>query len=225
MFFKDLEAIPGVVINAEDPEKLLRVKAAAPALFDPGTMDMEALPWIYRFPMCGYQHYSKLMNGSRIWIIRNRTNFYEFWYIPFSNLNQNTIDVAKSDADVLISRYTGNANAQLFYNAEDGFKTVLNSSYTQINADGDVINMSNDMSSKLYGGHYYVGKDGGEYEPMVLGRKLTDLFAKISSGLDELASTAESSPYTSQLSPTIRSIKADIDNNYQEILSDDCSLT
>ena len=225
MFFKDLEAIPGVVINAEDPEKLLRVKAAAPALFDPGTMDMEALPWIYRFQMCGYQHYSKLMNGSRIWIIRNRTNCYEFWYIPFSNLNQNTIDVAKSDADVLISRYTGNANAQLFYNAEDGFKTVLNSSYTQINADGDVINMSNDMSSKLYGGHYYVGKDGGEYEPMVLGRKLTDLFAKISSGLDELASTAESSPYTSQLSPTIRSIKADIDNNYQEILSDDCSLT
>ena len=225
MFFKDLEAIPGVVINAEDPEKLLRVKAAAPALFDPGTMDMEALPWIYRFPMCGYQHYSKLMNGSRIWIIRNRTNCYEFWYIPFSNLNQNTIDVAKSDADVLISRYTGNANAQLFYNAEDGFKTVLNSSYTQINADGDVINMSNDMSSKLYGGHYYVGKDDGEYEPMVLGRKLTDLFAKISSGLDELASTAESSPYTSQLSPTIRSIKADIDNNYQEILSDDCSLT
>lgn len=225
MFFKDLEAIPGVVINAEDPEKLLRVKAAAPALFDPGTMDMEALPWIYRFPMCGYQHYSKLMNGSRIWIIRNRTNCYEFWYIPFSNLNQNTIDVAKSDADVLISRYTGNDNAQLFYNAEDGFKTVLNSSYTQINADGDVINMSNDMSSKLYGGHYYVGKDDGEYEPMVLGRKLTDLFAKISSGLDELASTAESSPYTSQLSPTIRSIKADIDNNYQEILSDDCSLT
>lgn len=225
MFFKDLEVLPGIVINAEDPENLLRVKAAVPGLFDPSTMDVEALPWVYRFPMCGYQQYSKLMNGSKIWIIRNTTNCFEFWYIPFSNLNQNTLEAAKTDADVLISRYTGDANAQLFYNAEDGFKTVLNNSYTQIDADGNIINKSNDMSSKLYGGHYYAGKDDGEYEPMVLGRKLTDLFSKISSGLDELASTAESSPYTSQLSPIIRNIKSDIDNNYQEILSEDCSLT
>ena len=95
MFFKDLEVLPGIVINAEDPENLLRVKAAVPGLFDPSTMDVEALPWVYRFPMCGYQQYSKLMNGSKIWIIRNTTNCFEFWYIPFSNLNQNTIEAAK----------------------------------------------------------------------------------------------------------------------------------
>ena len=59
MLFKDIEAIPGVVIDAEDPENLLRVKAAVPGIFDPGTMKKEALPWIYRFPMCGYQQYSK----------------------------------------------------------------------------------------------------------------------------------------------------------------------
>lgn len=225
MLFKDIEAIPGVVIDAEDPENLLRVKAAVPGIFDPGTMKKEALPWVYRFPMCGYQQYSKMMSGSRIWVLRNTKNYYEFWYIPFSDLNANTLAAAKSEADVLISRYTGAGNAQLYYNKEEGFKTILDESYIQLDTNGNVINMSNGYSSKVYGEHYYAGKDGGAYEPMVLGKKLTNLFKQISSGLDALASVAESSPYTSQLSVPIRKIKSNIDNNYQEITSKDCSLT
>lgn len=225
MLFKDIEAIPGVVIDAEDPENLLRVKAAVPGIFDPGTMQKEALPWVYRFPMCGYQQYSKMMSGSRIWVLRNTKNYYEFWYIPFSDLNANTLAAAKSEADVLISRYTGAGNAQLYYNKEEGFKTILDESYIQLDTNGNVINMSNGYSSKVYGEHYYAGKDGGAYEPMVLGKKLTNLFKQISSGLDALASVAESSPYTSQLSSPIRKIKSNIDNNYQEITSKDCSLT
>ena len=226
MLFKDIEAIPGVVIDAEDPENLLRVKAAVPGIFDPGTMQKEALPWVYRFPMCGYQQYSKMMSGSRIWVLRNTKNYYEFWYIPFSDFNENTLKAAKSsEADVLISRYTGEANAQLYYNAEEGFKTILDANYIQLDTNGNVINMSNGYSSKVYGEHYYAGKDGGAYEPMVLGNKLTNLFKQISSGLDALASAAESSPYTSQLSAPIRKIKSNIDNNYLEITSKDCSLT
>lgn len=225
MLFKDIEAIPGVVIDAEDPENLLRVKAAVPGIFDPGTMQKEALPWVYRFPMCGYQQYSKMMSGSRIWVLRNTKNYYEFWYIPFSDFNKNTLAAAKSEADVLISRYTGAGNAQLYYNKEEGFKTILDENYIQLDTNGNVINMSNGYSSKVYGEHYYAGKDGGNYEPMVLGKKLTNLFKQISSGLDALASVAESSPYTSQLSAPIRKIKSNIDNNYQEITSKDCSLT
>lgn len=225
MLFKDIEAIPGVVIDAEDPENLLRVKAAVPGIFDPGTMSKKALPWVYRFPMGGYQQYSKMMTGSRIWVLRNTKNYYEFWYIPFSNLNSNTLKAAKSEADVLISRYTGESDAQLYYNKEEGFKTILGSNYIQLDSDGNTINMSNGYSSKIYGEHYYVGEDGGEYEPMVLGKKLTKLFKQLSSDLDELASVAESSPYTSQLSMPIRKIKLNIDKSYPEITSKDCSLT
>ena len=225
MLFKDIEAIPGVVIDAEDPENLLRVKAAVPGIFDPGTMSKKALPWVYRFPMGGYQQYSKMMTGSRIWVLRNTKNYYEFWYIPFSNLNSNTLKAAKSEADVLISRYTGEADAQLYYNKEEGFKTILGANYIQLDSDGNTINMSNGYSSKIYGEHYYVGEDGGEYEPMVLGKKLTELFKQLSSDLDELASVAESSPYTSQLSMPIRKIKLNIDKSYPEITSKDCSLT
>ena len=225
MWFKDIEAIPGVVIDSEDPDNLLRVKAAVPGLFDPGTMKNEALPWIYRFPMCGYQQYSKLMTGTRIWVLRNTKNYYEFWYIPFSDLNDNTLRAAKSEADVLISRYTGEADAQLYYNKEEGFKTILGANYMQIDPNGNTINMSNGYSSKVYGEHYYAGKDGGSYEPMVLGDKLVDLFKQLSSDLDALASAAESSPYTAQLSAPIRNIKLNIDNKYSEITSKDCSLT
>ena len=225
MLFRDIEAIPGVVIDAEDPENLLRVKAAVPGVFDPGTMAKEALPWIYRFPMCGYQQYSKLMTGSRIWVLRNTKNYYEFWYIPFSDLNKNTLQAAKSEADVLISRYTGESNAQLYYNKEEGFKTVSGENFIQLDAEGNIINKSNGYSSKVQGGHYYAGKDEGEYEPMVLGDKLTELFKQLSSDLDALASAAESSPYTSTLSPAIRNIKLNIDNAYPKITSKDCSLT
>ncbi len=225
MLFKDIEAIPGVVVESEDPENLLRVKAAVPGIFDPSTMKVEALPWIYRFPMCGYQHYSKIMTGSRIWVLRNTKNYYEFWYIPFSHLNDNTLKAAKSEADVLISRYTGEADAQLYYNKEEGFKTTLGENYIQLDPGGNVINMSNGYSSKVYGEHYYAGKEGGEYEPMVLGNKLADLFKQLSADLDELASAAESSPYTSQLSMPIRNIKLNIDNSYPTITSNDCSLT
>lgn len=225
MLFKDIEAIPGVVIDAEDPDNLLRVKAAVPGIFDPATMKTEALPWIYRFPMCGYQHYSKLMSGSRIWVLRNTKNYYEFWYIPFSDFNPNTLEAAKSDADVLISRYTGDGNAQLYYNSEEGFKMVLGPNYMQLDTNGNAISMSNGYSSKVQGEHYYVGKDGGNYEPMVLGNKLAALFKQISSDLAELATTAASSPWTSELSGPIRNIKLNIDKNYTEITSKDCSLT
>ena len=60
---------------------------------------------------------------------------------------------------------------------------------------------------------------------MVLGDKLTELFKQLSSDLDQLASAAESSPYTSTLSPAIRNIKLNIDNAYPKITSKDCSLT
>ena len=60
---------------------------------------------------------------------------------------------------------------------------------------------------------------------MILGKKLTELFKQISSDLDELASAAESSPYTSQLSAPIRKMKLNIDKKYPEITSKDCSLT
>ena len=187
-------------------------------------MKKEALPWIYRFPMCGYQQYSKMMTGSRIWVLRNTKNYYEFWYIPFSNLNNNTLRAAKSEADVLISRYTGEADAQLYYNKEEGFKTLLGENYIQLDANGNTINMSNGYSSKIYGEHYYVGKDEGEYEPMVLGKKLTELFKQMSSDLDELASVAESSRYTSQLPAPHRKMKLHLSKHYPAIRPNDSIL-
>ena len=60
---------------------------------------------------------------------------------------------------------------------------------------------------------------------MVLGNKLSKIFRQLSSDLDELANVAESNPYTSKLSKTIRNIKLNLDKNYPEITSKDCSLT
>ena len=47
------EIIPGIIYNSSDPEKLGRVKATAPGLFDNNLMHDEAIPWLYPWFMCG----------------------------------------------------------------------------------------------------------------------------------------------------------------------------
>lgn len=225
MLLKDLEIIPGVVIDANDPENLLRVKASVPGLFDTSTMDVKALPWIYRFPVGGHQQFSKLMTGSLIWVLKNKSNYFEFWYIPFPQFNKNTGDIAKVDADVVVSRYIADGNAQLYYNGEDGFKTVLGENYIQLDSSGNAINMSNGVSSKIDGAHYYVGTDEGNYEPMVLGQQLVNLLSQLSSDLNLLEMAAAGFPSTSHLAPPIRTMKQNLDSQLFNILSKTCSLT
>ena len=74
------------VIDVSDPKHIGRVKANAPALFNPETMSKEGLPWIYPFTMNGYQGFSKLTVGSKIWIFLVRP-IDEFWYIPMFELH------------------------------------------------------------------------------------------------------------------------------------------
>ena len=53
MKFKDVELLPGVVIDAKDPKMLGRVKATVPTLFDNSAMDVKVMPWIYPISMIG----------------------------------------------------------------------------------------------------------------------------------------------------------------------------
>ena len=68
MKFSETELLPGVVIDVDDPKMLGRVKATVPTLFDENIMNKEGMPWIYPLTMIGYQGFSKLQKGSKIYL-------------------------------------------------------------------------------------------------------------------------------------------------------------
>ena len=89
MKLKECKVIPGVVIDVSDPKYIGRVKADSPGLFDSSVMNKEGMPWLYPLGMGGYQSFSKLRTGSKIWILTDE-DYHEFWYWPMFELNTDT---------------------------------------------------------------------------------------------------------------------------------------
>ena len=120
MKLSDYEFFPGSIIDVADPKYQGRVKANVPTLFDP-SMNKDGLPWIYPFTMGGNQSFSKMTEGSKIWVFRNRTNYNEFWYVPMFELKADTRELLGSDdtyenGEVLLSRNMGSMSVYIYYN-------------------------------------------------------------------------------------------------------------
>ena len=117
MKLADVEMIPGVVVDDEDPKFLGRLKISAPGEFEVDSMDINDMFWVYPFPVGGYQSFSHMLKGSKVWLIKNTKNYYEYWYLPYFEMNANTFNLVNSkkkyDADVLVSRSDGSNNIQM----------------------------------------------------------------------------------------------------------------
>ena len=104
MKLADVEMIPGVVVDDEDPKFLGRLKISAPGEFEVDSMDINDMFWVYPFPVGGYQSFSHMLKGSKVWLIKNTKNYYEYWYLPYFEMNSNTFNLVNSkkkyDADV-----------------------------------------------------------------------------------------------------------------------------
>ena len=135
MTLGDFEILPGVVINADDPLKQGRVKACAPGLFDTSNMEMDDLFWINPFMMIGQQSFSKMELNSKIWILHNNANYFEYWYIPMFEINENSPEVMDMSADVLLSRSINGDTVQLYYSKEDGFNLNIGSNHIKLSSN------------------------------------------------------------------------------------------
>lgn len=137
MTLGDFEIIPGVVISNDDPLNQGRVRACAPGLFDTSTMDMDDLFWINPFMMMGHQTFSKLEINSKIWILHNVNNYFEYWYIPMFEINENAPGVHDKNADIMMSRSINGNIVQLFFSPEEGYNIVIGENKVQLSSDGD----------------------------------------------------------------------------------------
>ena len=140
MDLSNFKIFPGVVIDIDDPKKIGRVKASAPGLFNPDVMSKEALPWIYPSNMTGYQSFSALRNGRKIWIITDK-EYHEFWYWPMFEINSDTKDILSDDEDykdgeVLLARNNGDMGVYIYYSPSKGI-IIQNTDNTFINVTNE----------------------------------------------------------------------------------------
>lgn len=202
MNFLNVEMIPGVVINADDPEMLGRIKCVAPGIFDTNTMPEEVLPWVYPWFMNRYQSFSKMFKGSKVWLIKNNSNKHEYWYMPMFEYIDTTREWLKAnydnDPEILISRNSG-STAQFTYDNRNGYNQKIGDNHIILMPNGNYEVKAADANIKIEGSQTVIGNFNEEYEPGVMGNKLVSILSGLNSALGELVQTAASCQYTVNL--------------------------
>ena len=205
MTLGDFELLPGVVINNKDPLNQGRVKAVSPGLFDTTTMDEDDLFWINPFMMIGHQSFSMMEISSKIWILHNKNNYFEYWYIPMFEINGNAPkNVHKTNADVVLSRSVAGQTVQLYYSRKDGYNFVIGDNKIQLTPDGAFNVVANDASIVADNNGITLSKSGEETFSAVKAEPLIDALSEFCTELSTyLVSAINYSPMTAHMSSPI----------------------
>lgn len=217
MTLGDFEITPGVIVSNDDPLNQGRVKACAPGLFDTSTMNTDELMWISPFSMTGYQQFSKLEIGSKIWILHNVKNYFEYWYFPKFEINSNSPSVAGTDSDVILSRSINGENVQVYYSREDGFNIICgNSKLVQDNTGKFYVNNGKASIECSETEGIVLHNTDNTVEPAVLGNSLCNVIKKFCAAISSAGYVNSQNPYTcllaQQLSDAADALGQEIDN-------------
>ena len=221
MKLSDYEFLPGIVINNDDPEKIGRINASVPTWFDKNVMDEETMPWIYPFMMFGYQTFSKMENGRKVWVLHNKENYLEYWYVPMFEQIGLTKQKTKNydNPEVLISRVYGDddKNVIVYYNDTEGLNFRVGAAIINISKDNKIYITNGQTQVTLSEGNIILGTENSQ--PLVYGNTLKTMLTKLKSSLENLASLAAAEPYTSHLQQEFTNASSAIGDNINELNS------
>lgn len=191
------ELLPSVIIDANDPKKLGRIKAQIPNISDATTMALDLLPWINPGSMSGYQQFSKPMKGAKVWIKMNRKNHNELWYLPYNEMNDSTKAFVQAnyskDPEVVFSRANGHDVANITYDSGQGIMLKVNSHRINIQPSGDIDIIGGSGVIKIKGSKVFTGTDEEGYEPMVQGTKLQKILDDLCAAFNTLKTLSANS--------------------------------
>lgn len=227
MKLSNVELIPGVIVDIEDPKKLGRIKATVPGLFSPD-MTKETLPWIYRLSMSQTNTFDCPIVGSKIWCINNKDNYCEYWYIPYFEIADHGKEVIQNydNTQLVFSRQNSSGTtSQLYYNDGEGIVVKNDSSKINLDKNGDLTAVSKSGKELLLkSDKVQIGKTGGSYEEAVLGDKLKTLLSNLQTGISIVASTAARSPHTLPLVSPLNDLSSQLASDITKILSKNVNL-
>lgn len=215
MNLSDYELLPGVIASVKDEEHLGRIKVSVPGGESPATCQLEAMPWVYPITMTGtYQGFTKMVDGAKVWVLRNKLDNLEMWYWPMFDLNPNTQGIVApyDNPDVLISRDLGGENVYIYYTDGTGIWLSIGGAKINITPKGSIeMESAGGANIKLDGENVYINTQTLELNN-VREQPLTDCLKKISQCLENINIASQGSWTTNniyeKLDPTLQELKA-----------------
>ncbi len=202
MNLSDYELFPGVVQSVKDDECLGRIKVSLSSGESASNTQIEAMPWAYPISMTGtYQGFSKLLEGSKVWVLRNKIDNLELWYWPMADYNKNTQDIIDSydNVDILISRDMGGKNVYIYYKDSEGIVVSIGQSKVTINDKGEVVLGTGQSNIKLAGENVLLNTEDTTNHA-VRCEPLTECLNKILECLNGIQMAASQSGFTQHIS-------------------------
>lgn len=223
MKLQDCELVIGVVIDPYDPQKLGRVKASVPGWFNNDEMKIDEIPWIYPFTMGGTNSYSCPSKGKKIWVLHNKTNYMEYWYIPFFEMHpytQNTINQQYND-EVIFERDDSSQEMRMFFNELEGFNIEKGKSKISLKHNGDVLVTGGNGMKGLHicDNKVQLGDKTKQYEAALCGERTQEALQHLATGLSNLAGAVKLSTFTANLAPILEGMASDLAEDVDDILA------
>jgi len=221
MKLSECEVLPGIVIDVEDPKHIGRVKAMVPTWFDADVMEKDALPWIWPCGMGGYQRFSKLENGRKIWVLHNRENDLEYWYWPmFEEIEQTKPLIDQYDStELLLARGGGEAgDIFVYYNDTEGIILKIGETKINISNNKEIHITDGTVSFDIVGSKINIGKQD-DLENAILGQTLQQVLTQLASDLDKSSVTLKGDPYCSDHGQSFMDAAKNLRDGLNKILS------
>lgn len=183
MNLSNCEIIPSVIYDDKDPLKLGRIKCVVPGFIDSSTMSLENMPWVRPFGMTRHQSFSKPVKGFKVWVIVNKANYNEYWYIPFFEYN----DISKEYLDgvydndqpeIFMSHNNGGNHSMLTFDETNGFNEKIGDNHIELHPDGHISLLGGQHEVDI-NGEVKVGQKDGDYNQAVKYEPLESILSKL----------------------------------------------
>ena len=154
------------------------------------------------------QTFSKMPVGAKIWVLQNKDNYNEFWYIPMFETNNTVKEFLNEnetlDTEVLFWRNNG---AKMTYDNNNGYLIENNSGQVAVKANGEVdIKSSNSSAISVTPSQITIGASQEKLEPSVHGDALVDVLEQFKSILVKMLDVCKPSYHLQPLgnNPALR---------------------
>ena len=213
----DYELLPGVVISVKDDEHLGRIKVAVPGGPKLSNTQMEALPWCYPLTMTGtYQGFTKLVDNCKVWVLRNKHDNLEMWYILMADYNPNTKEIISpyDNTEILISRDVGGNNIYIYYTDGQGIMISVGETKINITPKNQIVLSTGKGNVTVDGENVYLNTNSSSTHNTVRFDSLQGVLQSIGTALQAIYNGCRPDAHTHAL---MQNIKDPIDKAIEKI--------